>query len=90
MYVVDYYTVISEPGFFLGRDKITKWNKNSPSTNVRNCRHNTVLHLPEVKQIARDTKLVLDCWKLSPCTVFKFFKNNRLLKITLHVSNNTS
>jgi len=57
-------TIISEPEFFLGKDKITKWYKNNPPSNVRTRRHNIVLHLPGVKRIARDAKSVLDCWKL--------------------------
>jgi len=28
-------TIISEPEFFLGKDKITKWYKNNPPSNVR-------------------------------------------------------
>lgn len=52
----DNSSMVSEPDFFLGKDKITKWYKNNLLSNV--CIHccNIVLHLPGVKQIATDAQ----------------------------------
>lgn len=55
---------IEEYSYYLGKDKKTKWYKNSSSNNVRTRKHNLVLHLPGVKRIARDAKSILECWKL--------------------------
>lgn len=85
-------TIFSEPEFFLGKDKITKWYKNNPPSNVRTRRHNIVLHLPGVKRIARDAKSVLDCWKLFfPDTVVIDIvecTNKYLAKIRANYQNN--
>jgi len=85
-------TTISEPKFFLGKDKITKWYKNNPPFNVRTRRHNIVLHLPGVKRIDKDAKSVLDCWKLFfPDTVVIDIvecTNKYLAKIRANYQNN--
>lgn len=41
---------------YIGKDKITRWNKNSPSSTVRRRSHNIVMQLPGVKREARNTK----------------------------------
>lgn len=66
--------MISEPTFFLGKDEISKWYKNSPSSNVRTRRHNIISQLPGVTRVAKKAKTALDCWKL-------FFPDNAIMDI---------
>lgn len=48
--------------FFLGKDKVTKWNRSPPPRSVRRGSHNLITHLPGVKGNARVAKTVVDCW----------------------------
>jgi len=54
-----------DSGYYLGKDKITKWYKESfIPTNSHTRRRSSVLHLPGVKRVAQNAKSIIDCWKL--------------------------
>lgn len=48
---------------YVGKDKVSKWRKTKPVTNVRTRAHNIISHLPGVKGSAKEAKSPLDCWK---------------------------
>ncbi|CAG5029592.1 unnamed protein product [Parnassius apollo] len=50
--------------YYIGRDKQTKWSKNSSSQRIRQRAHNIVLHLPGPKGEARNVMSKTDCFNL--------------------------
>lgn len=50
--------------YYVGKDKVTRWSKNSPSATVRTKSHNIVMQLPGVKREAKNTKNPGEIWKL--------------------------
>lgn len=48
--------------FFLGKDKISKWNQNPPLRSARRGPHNIITHLPGVKGNARNASTAVDIW----------------------------
>ncbi|CAK1599069.1 unnamed protein product [Parnassius mnemosyne] len=50
--------------YYLGKDKFTKWSKNSSSHRIRQRAHNIVLQLPGPKGNAKNAKSKTDCFKL--------------------------
>ncbi|KAK9752904.1 hypothetical protein QE152_g3899 [Popillia japonica] len=55
----DYVAAIRDP-VFIGRDKLTKWKKHCPPTNVRTRPVNIVSQLPGVKAYAKSIKSPID------------------------------
>ncbi|XP_044766245.1 piggyBac transposable element-derived protein 4-like [Coccinella septempunctata] len=51
-------------GYYIGKDKITKWRKNPPNLQVRLRSHNIVKHLPGTKGNARNATTPIECLKL--------------------------
>lgn len=49
-------------GYFIGKDRETKWNKNPPSQRVRSRPHNLIRKLPGVIGTARNARTPLECW----------------------------
>jgi len=66
--------------YYLGKDKITKLNKNPPPRNTRTAHCNIITHLPGVKPHAQNAKTIIESWSL-------FFpdKVTTLFKKLLHV-----
>lgn len=48
---------------YLGKDG-TKWKAQPPPLNSRTRSHNLVTHLPSVKGVAKNSKTIIDSWKL--------------------------
>ena len=51
-------------GVYVGKDKLTRWNKYHHPRNVQTRKRNTISHLPGVKTAAKNTKSPLKCFSL--------------------------
>lgn len=47
---------------YLGKDKVTKWNKIPRQRRVRKGSHNIIIHLPGVIGEAKSAKTPIECW----------------------------
>lgn len=47
--------------YFIGKDKTTKWRKETPNIHIRTRAHNIITHLPGSKGIARNAKSGIEC-----------------------------
>lgn len=50
--------------FYLEKNKISKWKKNKPNSQIRVRSHNIITHLPGPKKDARNAKSEIDCLRL--------------------------
>jgi len=65
--------------YFLGKDKISKWEKHVPPKNVRTRSENLVTHLPGPKAATRNLKTPLEIWS--------YFFNHDILEIIVEHTN---
>lgn len=66
-------------GYFIGKNKETKWSKNVPSTRVRAKPHNILKKLPGVIGEARNARTPLACWSN--------LMTDDILELILHYTN---
>lgn len=52
-----------EQGFYVGKDKVTKWSKKKPSSKGRRGGHNVMLRLPGTIGDARNARSPYECWR---------------------------
>lgn len=64
---------------YIGKDKVTLWNKHAPSQRRRRLARNIVVHLPGVKGEARNATTILEAWSL-------FFPDVVIEEITKHTN----
>lgn len=65
--------------FYIGKDRSTKWFMHKPLPNVRTRRCNIVVHLPGVKNVAKNAKEPLQCVSL-------FLDDSMIDKIVLYTN----
>lgn len=64
---------------FLGKDKITKWQKHIPPRNVRTRSENLLSHLPGAKHITKSLKSLLEIWQ--------YFFNDAMMNLIVEATN---
>ncbi|KAB0804671.1 hypothetical protein PPYR_01641, partial [Photinus pyralis] len=69
----------SPVAYFIGKDKISKWNKHAPRKNVRKRKENIIKHFPGAKSATKNVKSILEIWQhfLDPDMIHEIVLTNK-------------